>query len=249
MIGIRRVGGALVVMMVVLVAATGQNPELTPLPVGAATIAELKGDVVLHSPQGEVLATAPGTALAPESAIETAKGSVLLNLQDGSQVLVKSNSHIVLKNPTADKGYWLELLLGKINAAIQKRLGNAPSFRMGTPTAVITVRGTRFSVSVNKKQKTSVDVFEGLVEVSGIRFGEAGPPVLLRPGFSTGVDMNRDPEQPRGIDNRGGEGTDEGGHSRMGGDGGDDRRRQGAQQPGTEPGSQQQQKTDHERDN
>ncbi len=46
-------------------------------------------------------------------------------------MLVKSNSHVVLKSPTEGKGYWLELLLGKINAKVQKRLGNAPSFPYG----------------------------------------------------------------------------------------------------------------------
>jgi ferric-dicitrate binding protein FerR (iron transport regulator) len=89
--------------------------------------------------------------------------------------------------------------MGKINAKVQKRLGNAPSFRMGTPTAVITVRGTRFSVDVDKKQRTHVEVYEGLVEVAGFFHGA---PVMLRPGFSTGVEQNRDPEQPHGMDNR-----------------------------------------------
>src|SRR5215468_12310543 len=142
--------------ILVLAGANGQNPTPTALPVGSATIADLKGDVQIHSPQGESMNAQRGTSLAAESKIDTAKGSVLLNLEDGSQVLVKSNSHVVLKAPTQDKGFWLELLLGKINAQIQKRLGNEPSFRMGTPTAVITVRGTKFSVDVNKKQKTSV---------------------------------------------------------------------------------------------
>lgn len=185
-----------------LAGASGQNPEPTALPVGSATVAELKGAVEFHSPQGDALTAQPGTVLAAESKIDTAKGSVLLDLQDGSQVLVKANSHVVLKTPTQDKGYWLELLLGRINAKIQKRLGNAPSFRMGTPTAVITVRGTQFSVDVSKKQKTSVSVYEGLVEVAGIRMGVMGAPILLKPGFGTGVDMNRDPEQPHQNENR-----------------------------------------------
>ena len=131
--------------------------------------------------------------------IDTKKGSLLLDLQDGSQVLVKPNSHVLLKSPNEGKGYWLELLIGKINAKVQKRLGNAPSFRMGTPTAVITVRGTRFGVDVDKKQRTHVEVYEGLVEVAGLFHGA---PVMLRPGFSTGVEQNRDPEQPHGMDNR-----------------------------------------------
>lgn len=182
-----------------LAGASGQNPEPTALPVGSATIAELKGDVAVLSPQGEGVTVQRGTALAPESKIDTGKGSLLLDLQDGSQVLVRPNSHVVLKTPNQGKGYWLELLMGKINAKVQKRLGNAPSFRMGTPTAVITVRGTRFAVDVDKRQRTRVEVYEGLVEVAGFLHGA---PVMVRPGYSTGVEENRDPERPHGLDNR-----------------------------------------------
>lgn len=234
----------------VFASASGQNPEPTTLPVGSATVAEMKGDVTIHSATGDVLTAQRGAELAAESKIDTAKGSVLLNLQDGSQVLVKANSHVVLKAPVQDKGFWLELLLGKINAQIQKRLGNEPSFRMGTPTAVITVRGTKFSVEVNKKQKTSVQVYEGLVEVSGLRGGQLSAPVLLRPGFSTGVDQNRDPEQPRGIENRdmnenrsnpGFGGMGRGDH---GGDRGEDGQKPGSQPPNN-PGSPEHDHEDH----
>ncbi len=227
-------------VLFVLTAAISQNPAPTALTVGSATIAELKGDITFHSPQGDAVSGQRGTVLGPESKIDTTKGSVLLDLQDGSQVLVKSHSHVVLKAPNQEKGYWLELLLGKINAKIQKRLGNTPSFRMGTPTAVITVRGTRFSVEVNKKQKTSVEVFEGMVEVGG--FGQ-GPPVMLRPGFSTGVEQNRNPEPPRGMDNRGEREDDDRmkpGIGGMGGHGEDDR-----QKPGNQPGPPSQDQRDH----
>jgi FecR-like protein len=186
-------------LFLILAEANGQNPTPTALPVGSASVSELKGEVEIHSPQGDAITTQHGTALAPETKIDTKKGSLLLDLQDGSQVLVKANSHVILKSPNEGKGYWLELLIGKINAKVQKRLGNAPSFRMGTPTAVITVRGTRFTVDVDKKQRTHVEVYEGLVEVAGFFHGA---PIMLRPGFSTGVEQNHDPEQPHGMDNR-----------------------------------------------
>jgi hypothetical protein len=186
-------------LILMLAGANGQNPQPTALPSGSATIADLKGDVEVHSPQGDTVAAQRGTVLAAESKIDTVKGSVLLNLEDGSQVLVKSNSHVVLKAPNQGKGYWFELLMGKINAKVQKRLGNAPSFRMGTPTAVITVRGTRFAVDVDKKERTQVEVYEGLVEVAGFFHGA---PVMVRPGFSTGVEHNHDPESPHGFENR-----------------------------------------------
>jgi ferric-dicitrate binding protein FerR (iron transport regulator) len=231
--------GTTLMVCIVLVGATGQNPEPAALSVDSATIAELKGEVTLHGAPGDVLTAQRGTVLGAESKIDTAKGSVLLDLQDGSQVLVKPNSHVVLKSPSQDKGYWLELLLGKINAKVQKRLGNAPSFRMGTPTAVITVRGTRFSVEVNKKQKTSVEVFEGLVEVGGFAHGT---PVLLRPGFYSGIERDRDPEQPRGIDNREmNENRSNPGWGGVGGRGEDDR-----QKPSTQPGTQNPDSPEHD---
>ena len=96
-----------------LAGANGQIPQPTALPMGSATVSELKGEVEVHSPQGDAVAAQRGTVLAAESKIDTAKGSVLLDLEDGSQVLVKSNSHVVLKAPNQGKGYWFELLDGQ----------------------------------------------------------------------------------------------------------------------------------------
>jgi ferric-dicitrate binding protein FerR (iron transport regulator) len=190
---------AALMMLAIFSLAAGQNPapQPTALPIGSATVEQLKGQVTIRSPQGSPVSAQPGTVLPAETSIETGKGSIVLDLQDGSQVQVKSQGHVVLKNPGEGKGYFLELLLGKIIAKVQKRLGNTPSFRMGTPTAVITVRGTRFSVEVIRKHKTIVEVFEGLVEVEGI--GVTGPPVFIKPGFRTDVEQNRVPEQPHEI--------------------------------------------------
>jgi len=187
---------ALTTVVFVFAAAQTAPPQQTILPIGSAEISEVKGAVVLHSPQGSPLNAQRGVTVTAGSTIETAKGSVLLDLQDGSQVLVKAHSNVVLKAPNEGKGYSLELFIGNILVKVRKRLGNNPSFRMGTPTAVITVRGTHFSVEVNKRG-TMVEVFEGLVEVAGLMQGS--PRVLIRPGFSTGVERDRGPEQPREI--------------------------------------------------
>jgi hypothetical protein len=187
--------GALCLVFLTLTAAQTAPQQQTVLPIGSAVVTEIKGNVVFASPDGTPISPQRGITLFADSKIETAKGSVLLMLQDGSQVLIKGHSNVVLRAPTQGKGYWLELFLGKIMAKIQKRMDEAPSFRMGTPSAVITVRGTRFSVEVNKKQKTYIDVFEGLVEVRGITEGSV--PVLVRPGFFTGVGSEGVPENPR----------------------------------------------------
>ncbi len=193
-------------LLAVLPLATGQAPapQQTPLPVGQGTVAASKGTVSIRSPQGSALPTQRGQVLPPETVIETEKGSVLLDLQDGSQVQIKAHSRVVLKDPAQGKGFSLEVFIGEVLTKIKKRLEGAPSFRMGTPTAVITVRGTEFLVEVNKKGKTSLYVYEGSVEVEGLMIG--GRPVIVGPGFRTDIPPNREPENPRRIyndDNRG----------------------------------------------
>jgi len=86
------------------------------------------------------------------------------------------------------------LLLGRIRALINKRTGGAVPFELGTPSAVIAVRGTEFDVEVNPRNVTEVDVVDGLVEVYGRN--APGGSVLLEPGFSTRVGMDSGPEQP-----------------------------------------------------
>jgi hypothetical protein len=102
---------------------------------------------------------------------------------------------MLLKQPAAGDWNYLELLLGRIRAQIRKRTGGAPPFQLGTSSAVIAVRGTHFDVEVNPHNVTEVDVFEGLVEVSGRHV--PGPSVLLEHGFSTRVGMDTPPEPPR----------------------------------------------------
>jgi hypothetical protein len=65
---------------------------------------------------------------------------------------------------------------------------------MGTPSAVIAVRGTRFDVEVNRNGVSEVDVFEGLVEVASAKL--PGVSVLVSPGMSTRVGVGTAPETP-----------------------------------------------------
>jgi FecR-like protein len=189
----------LVMLVGLLLAAAGQDktPQPTTLAVGSATLDEIKGEVTVQPPQGTPGKAQRGQTLAPETVIETHNGSALLHLDDGSQVLIKKNSRVVLKVPNQGSGSFFELLLGKIIAKVQKRIGNAPSFRMGTPTAVVTVRGTQFEVDVDKKGKTYVLVFEGLVEVASVNAPQS--PVLVRPGYRTTVSPAGMPEPPESL--------------------------------------------------
>lgn len=184
-------------------AVQGAQDKPVGLASGSAVIADLKGEVSARSAEGASIQPQKGIALPAGTSVETGKGSILLSLADGSQVLVKAHTRLQLKAPETSGGNFLQLLLGNIITRVQKRLGIEPPFRMGTPSAVITVRGTRFSVEVDKKSKTYVEVYEGLVEVRGL----AAPnrPVMVRPGFTINVGEQGNPEVPKSMHGEGGE--------------------------------------------
>ncbi len=188
----------LVLLALCLALAQEQQPQTAALPVGSATVDDIKGDVFVRS--AAQVAPAPaqrGQVLEAESILETRNGSAVLHLADGSQVLVKAKSRVVIKAPEKSGGSFFDLVLGKIVATVKKRLGASPSFRMGTPTAVITVRGTKFEVNVDPKGKTYVHVQEGVVEVFSLAV--PGRPIILRPGYWTNVDPGRAPAEPHSM--------------------------------------------------
>jgi hypothetical protein len=118
---------------------------------------------------------------------------MLLHLSDGSDILVRSNTNLVLKQPEGGALRYLQVMFGRVRAEIQKRLGGAPGFQIGTPSAVISVRGTVFEVEVSRGGLTEVDVREGLVQLDAVNGGS----VMIRAGFSSRVGMSGSPETPR----------------------------------------------------
>jgi hypothetical protein len=179
-----------------LAAAQDQLPTAAPTsaPFAGAKISQWKGNIHLNLPGEPSSTPTVGETLPPGTVLETGGGRLLLQLADGSQVLIRAHTRLMMQQPTfTDRGYF-QLLLGRIRAAISKRTGGAPPFELGTPSAVIAVRGTQFEVEVNLRQETEVDVFEGLVEVTG---RHSGTSVLVGPGSSTRVEMNTAPETPR----------------------------------------------------
>lgn len=181
-----------------LARAQAVSPQEASLDLGRATIAAVKGDVAIRAANGSTLPSVRGQVLPAGTVVEIKKGSLVLDFADGSQAQLKGNTRVVLKDPAKEKYLSLELLVGKILTKIKKRLGMEPSFRMGTPTAVITVRGTEFMTEVGKQGKTEVYVYEGVVEVAGLLPGSRS--VFVRPGFWTEVEPHRPPRPPTPID-------------------------------------------------
>lgn len=177
-------------------AAQEQQPSSAPsaVAIAGATIAEWRGDVHLSLPGQSTSNPLRGEQLPAGTILDTGSGRLLLRLTDGSEVLVRSHTRLQLQQPSLSDPTYLQLLLGRIRALVNKRTGGAAPFELGTPSAVIAVRGTEFDVEVNRRSVTEVDVMDGLVEVSG-RSPGAGS-VLLEPGFSTRVGLDSGPEQP-----------------------------------------------------
>src|SRR5712664_474670 len=162
--------------------------------IAGATIAEWKGNIRLSLPGQLPSNPLRGEQLPPGTILDTGSGRLLLRLSDGSEVMVRAHTRLQVQQPSLSDPSYFQLLLGRIRALINKRTGGAAPFELGTPSAVIAVRGTQFDVEVNPRNVTEVDVVDGLVEVYGRN--AAGGSVLLDPGFSTRVGMDSSPEQP-----------------------------------------------------
>src|SRR5258707_2115957 len=171
---------------------TGSAPATAAI--AGATIAEWKGDIRLNLPGQLPSNPLRGEQLPPGTILDTGSGRLLLLLTDGSEVIVRAHTRLQVQQPSLTDPSYFQLLLGRIRALINKRTGGAVPFELGTPSAVIAVRGTEFDVEVNPRNVTEVDVVDGLVEVYGRN--ATGGSVLLEPGFSTRVGIGSDPEQP-----------------------------------------------------
>jgi hypothetical protein len=170
-------------------------PGPSPAPFAGAVVSEWKGEVHVQLPGASMTPPMRGQVLPAGTVLETGDGRLMLVLRaDESEILVQPHTRLVVREPAPGNWNAVEVLLGRIRAYIRKRTGGAPPFQMGTPSAVIAVRGTRFDVEVNGHGVSEVDVFDGLVEVASPTI--PGSSVLVSPGFSTRVGLGTPPEPP-----------------------------------------------------
>jgi len=131
---------------------------------------------------GDELRTGPG-------------GTVMLELPDGSYMVVSENSTLTLQDFwNGDLKSLVNLMMGKVRFYIQ-RLGGRPNpYRVTTPTALIAVRGTIFEVTVDEAQIAEVRCLEGRVAVETVGLGDRE--VILDPGRKTLVRPGEYPLAP-----------------------------------------------------
>jgi hypothetical protein len=176
-------------------AAAQQAPATANAPYAGATISDFKGKVSIQLPAQAFAAPVRGEVLPPDTTVNTDEGRLLLKLSDGSDVLVRPHTKLLLKQPEASGWKYFQLMIGRVRTQIQKRMGGSPAFQIGTPSAVISVRGTKFDVEVDRRGFTEVDVDEGVVELEAVT--GRGESVMITAGFSSRVGMETGPEVPR----------------------------------------------------
>src|SRR6478609_7614049 len=177
-------------------AAAQQTPAAAAsAPYAGATISDFKGKVSIQLPAQAFAAPVRGELLPPDTTVNTEEGRLLLKLSDGSDVLVRPHTKLLLKQPEASGWKYFQIMIGRVRTQIQKRLGGSPAFQIGTPSAVISVRGTKFDVEVDRRGFTEVDVDEGVVELEAVT--GRGQSVMISAGFSSRVGMETGPEVPR----------------------------------------------------
>ncbi len=148
---------------------------------------------------------ARGAALAPGDEIDTTGGGrVVIDLTDGSQIVVLPGSRVVVgeyRNASSLREL-LQITLGRIRVRINHFQGKPNPYRIKSPTASIAVRGTEFLVTVEPLGETRVIVIEGAVEVASLKdptkklVAEPKKGVVVRPdatiNFFTGDALNKE---------------------------------------------------------
>ena len=158
-----------------------------------ARVTSVKGAATISGSGRNNARLTSGATLAPGDEIDTRGGGrVVIDLTDGSQVVVLPNSRVIIgsyKNASSLREL-LQITLGRIRVKINHFKGKPNPYRIKSPTASIAVRGTVFEVSVTASGETKVVVTEGAVEVASLRdpanplLAEPGRSVIVRPNFT-----------------------------------------------------------------
>src|SRR6202049_2242294 len=177
--------------MLILTAALVLCPGMDAQVV-VARASSVTGRVVLSSGNGvPALTPVPGYELGPGDRVDTRGGGrMVIELTDGSLIVVQPESMIVIKDFRAAVSLreLFEIMLGSVRVKINHFAGRPNPYRINSPTASIAVRGTDFSITVDSRGETQVMVYEGVVEVTSLMDPaqsvviEAGRGVLLVPG-------------------------------------------------------------------
>src|SRR5579863_9358343 len=191
----------LLVAAIAVVCLTPTHAQKLQQPV--ATVLDFSGQVSrMNSDRGMQTPVTLGLVVRQTQIIETgADGwARFLYATDGSTFEVFPNSKVVFQEHPADWQHLLNVWIGHVKVWIQHAPG-VPNYKnVQTPTAVISVRGTIFSVDVQDEDTTVVSVEEGAVDVRNTTVPVINIP-RLGPGQSITVIRNQQMGLNRGNTN------------------------------------------------
>ncbi|MEO8099870.1 MAG: FecR family protein [Acidobacteriota bacterium] len=153
-------------MAVATFVCLGQNFHPSDSAKHAATAKTVQGRVSVLRDLREWAIDVGDTVKVQETIVTGRDGHALFAVSDGSTFEVFPNAKVVFrKNPGNFKDL-LDVMLGRVRVQIE-HIGTTPNpNKVLTPTAVISVRGTIFDITVAENdENTLVEVEEGSVEV------------------------------------------------------------------------------------
>ncbi|MCK5804646.1 MAG: FecR domain-containing protein [Lentisphaeria bacterium] len=164
-----RLAAALVVMSAVgLLLLKHLSPEDPVGPADAilATVTQVEAEVVLSRGDGRI-PVRPGFVVLDGDTLEVSPSALAVVVYaDGTRLVLNSNTQVKLGGATKHGMSGSKLVAldhGELTAHVRKQEAGHP-LRVRTPTASVTVRGTRFTVS-SEQTSSRVDVIEGRVEL------------------------------------------------------------------------------------
>jgi hypothetical protein len=187
----------LLVAVVAVVCLTPAHAQKLKQPV--ATVLDFNGQVSIKDSHGgmEHPVSLSLVVHQTEVIITGVDGWARFQYSDGSTFEIFPKSTVVFQEHPADFEHLLNVWIGHVKVWIQHAPG-VPNYKnVQTPTAVISVRGTVFSVDVQDEDTTVVSVEEGLVDVRNITV-----PVVNVPRLGAGQSITVIRNQQLGL-NRG----------------------------------------------
>ncbi|MFG6176271.1 FecR domain-containing protein [Halomonas sp. THAF12] len=144
----------------------GDVLEIPPLPSLTAEVRHREGgDAWLVKASGERIPLHEGMSISPGDIVETtARTFVSLRLPHGEDVVLPSNSRVVVKRQDRRRSQ-LYLELGEVEARVPKQRDRHEVLNIDTPTGIVGVRGTHFRVA-HADEETRVSTLEGLVALN-----------------------------------------------------------------------------------
>jgi hypothetical protein len=168
--------------LLLLLAATGVVclAQMPPIDSGdyAAKVLTLTGQVSVLKDSMPWALEVGDQVLVKQLILTGPDGQATFQVSDGSTFVVYPNSRVVFRKNAPNWKDLLDVLVGRVKVHIEHLYGPNPN-RVLTPTAVISVRGTTFEISVEDDDETTlVEVEEGMVEVQHALLPRGAPRTL-----------------------------------------------------------------------